>query len=74
METFHADEKRVTVIFPNETANFASLDLNTLLQLADQQGVKDFNVYKDGVALTSKDFPLTNGEIKIVPVNKAGYN
>lgn len=69
---FHVGEKNVTVVFPNETLQFSSLDLATLLQLAESHGIRDFNVYKGNVALKKSDFPVTEGTLTIVPVNKAG--
>jgi len=69
---FHVGENSVTVVFPNETLHFSSIDLPTLLQLAEAHGIRDFNVYKGEVALKKSDFPVTEGTLTIVPVNKAG--
>ena len=69
---FHVGEQNVTVVFPNETLHFASLDLQTLLELAEEHGIRDFNVYNGNVALKKSDFPVTEGTLTIVPVNKAG--
>ena len=69
---FHVAENNVSVVFPNETLHFSSIDLATLLQLAEEHGIRDFNVYNGNVALKRTDFPVTEGTLKVVPVNKAG--
>jgi len=69
---FHAGEENVALLFPDETLHFSSIDLATLMQLAEDHGIRDFNVYKGNVALRKSDFPVTEGTLKVVPVNKAG--
>lgn len=63
----------VHIQFPNgEVRNFNKLELTEFLTVASQNQIRDFDLYSGDEKITAKNFPLTSGDYKIVPVNKAG--
>jgi len=64
----------VHIKLPNgeKTIN-GELTVSDLLAIASDAGIRDFNVFdSNNKQLKAADFPIRSGDIKIVPVNKAG--
>lgn len=63
----------VHVMLPNgSTKTFDTLEVKELLIFASENQIHAFDVYAGDKMIKEKDFPLTSGDYKIVPVNKAG--
>ncbi len=75
-ETFTSTTTSVKVIVGDEEFEYGELTLNNLKALARDANIASFNAFlvtEDGEKpLKSSDFPITNGVVKVVPVNKAG--
>jgi hypothetical protein len=63
----------VHVMLPSgDVKTFDKLEVKELLIFASEHQITAFDVYSGDKKIKEKDFPLTSGDYKIVPVNKAG--